>query len=678
MSAKNTIRPISTNGSSSAPTNGHLPPEKPATSVTCETNNHPVVPVRSSVWPRMAEQAAAYRLWLLGAGHLAIFTCSYWLAWLLRFDFSIPPDELAVLTATLPIVVAVKLVLFDLSGQLHGWWRYVTFADLTALFRVSLLSLCALAAVDFFIPSIRMPRSVLLLDCLLSITILGGSKSSLRLFREQFWPKFRHADYRKVLLVGQDESAAILAHQIHSHGRIKYRIVGLLLAGGPRDRHRFSDIPVIGTPEDVKEAAGRCQVREILVTTGVLAGPRLRRLLDDCAAEGLEAKIIRPIDDLVSGNHSIPVREIEINDLLRRDPVQLDLESIRGLVAGASVMVTGAGGSIGSEICRQLIRFQPGFLVLVDRAENGLFFIERELREASPGSRIVAAIADIGDDPRMRHLFETHRPQLVFHAAAHKHVPMMEANVGEAIKNNILGTRHLVDLAHEFKVKRFIMISTDKAVNPTSVMGATKQIAERYVHAMSQESDTAFIVVRFGNVLGSAGSVIPIFKEQIKRGGPITITDPRMTRFFMTIPEASQLVLQAAAMGKGYEIFVLDMGEPVKIVDLARDLIRLSGLPEDSIEIAYTGQRPGEKLFEELYLEDEATLPTSHPKVRAAAPRSYTVEEVDGCIEHLAASLRPSCTNDDLRAVLRTIIAEYNEPAREPTNGVILRPPVSA
>jgi len=614
---------------------------------------------RRNFWHRFVQQATEHRIWLLAAAHLLVFTFNYWLAWALRFDFTIPEDEVRNILLTLPIVLTIKLVLFELAGQLHGWWRYVTFADLTALFRVSLLSLCALALVDFFIPTLLVPRSVLLLDCLLSLVVLGGSKSSLRLFREQFWPKFRHADYRRALLVGHDESTAILAHQIHSHGRLKYRIVGLLLTDGPRDRRRFSDIPIIGAPEDVLASCARFHVQEILVTAGVLGGARLRQILDACTTAGLEAKIIRPVDDLVSGNQSVPVREIEINDLLRRDPVQLDMESIGELITGASVMITGAGGSIGSEICRQLVRFQPQVLVMVDRAENGLFFVERELRETTPCPRLVVSIADINDEPRMRQLFATHRPQLVFHAAAHKHVPMMEANVSEAIKNNVLGTNQLVNFAHEFRAQRFIFISTDKAVNPTSVMGATKQIAERYVHAMSQESDTAFIVVRFGNVLGSAGSVIPIFKEQIRRGGPITITDIRMTRFFMTIPEASQLVLQAAAMGKGHEIFVLDMGEPVKIVDLARDLIRLSGLPEHSIEITFTGLRPGEKLYEELYLDAEETLPTSHPKIRAACPRPWTVDEVQRAIDSLADSVARFATDDEMRSEIQSVVTEY-------------------
>ena len=327
------------------------------------------------------------------------------------------------------------------------------------------------------------------------------------------------------------------------------------------------------------------------------------------------------------------------------------------LIEGRSVMVTGAGGSIGSEICRQLLRFNPAALLLVGRGENRIFRVERKLHATHQAAVLQSCIADITNEPRMRQIFTRYRPEVVFHAAAHKHVPLMEMNVGEAIHNNVSGTRLIAELAEEFGVKNFVFISTDKAVHPTSVMGVTKQIAERFVHAMSQASSTCFTVVRFGNVLGSDGSVVPIFQEQIRRGGPITVTDPRMTRFFMTIPEASQLVLQAAAMGKGGEIFVLEMGEPVKIVDLARDLVRLSGLPEDSIEIAFTGIRPGEKLYEELYFDDEQTLPTAHPKLRAAHHRPYMLEEVRAKIATLEALIH--APEEEIRRKLCEIVQEY-------------------
>jgi FlaA1/EpsC-like NDP-sugar epimerase len=327
------------------------------------------------------------------------------------------------------------------------------------------------------------------------------------------------------------------------------------------------------------------------------------------------------------------------------------------MVEGQTVLVTGAGGSIGSEICRQLLRFRPGELLLLGRGENRIFAIERELLAQESFTTLRPLIGDITDQTRMRQIFAEHRPQLVFHAAAHKHVPLMEANVGEAVKNNMLGTKCVADLAHEYGADGFVLISTDKAVNPTSVMGATKHLAERYIHALSQVSETRFMAVRFGNVLGSAGSVVPVFQDQIRNGGPITVTDPRMVRYFMTIPEASQLVLQAAAMGQGGEIFVLDMGEPVRIVDLARDLIRLSGLDEASIEIEYSGVRPGEKLFEELYFDDESMLPTRHPKLRATQHRPFPFEEVQVVMQRLPEFVDES--SDTIRAYLKELVPEY-------------------
>jgi FlaA1/EpsC-like NDP-sugar epimerase len=379
--------------------------------------------------------------------------------------------------------------------------------------------------------------------------------------------------------------------------------------------------------------------------------------MNECQKCGLTLKIIPPIEEVLRGGSHIPARDIDITDLLRRAPVELDDASIGELLADRRVMVTGAGGSIGSEICRQVLRYNPSELILVGRGENRLFHIDMELRESYPSTRLHVLVGDVTDRVRMGQIFETYRPEIVFHAAAHKHVPMMENNAGEAVKNNVLGTKCVADLADEYDVKVFVLISTDKAVNPTSVMGTTKHLAERYVNALSSESTTQFVVVRFGNVLGSAGSVVPIFKSQIRRGGPITITDSKMTRYFMTIPEASQLVLQAASMGKGGEIYVLDMGEPVRILDLAQDMIRLSGLPQGSIEITSTGVRPGEKLYEELYFEEEQTLPTTHPKVRAAAHRLAEFAEVSRAIADLAdLTAQPAAV---IRAKLQELVPEY-------------------
>jgi len=617
---------------------------------------------------RAARRFLAPRVWLLGATHMAVFALAYWIAFLLRFDFQIPANHVDVMWRTLPWVVLVKLAIFFLLGHCEGWWAYVTFADLVALLRSSVLALFAIASLQYFVfgPQFYTPRGVLIIDCVGCVAILSGIRGSWRLYREQFWPIFSPHEQRPALLVGTDHATVMLAHQIQAYSESPYRIRGLLTTDSSEGGSRLGQFPILGKVEDICRIAWAGGVADVLVTAGTLPGVQLRKLMELCNQCGLKLKIIRRLEDRLSGDHRIPIRDIEISDLLRRAPVQLDTKIIGKLLEGRRVMVTGAGGSIGSEICRQVLRFNPAALILVGRGENRIFRIERRLQAAHPETTLAARIGDVTDPQRMRQIFAEFRPEVVFHAAAHKHVPLMEANVGEAVRNNICGTRRLADLAHEFRVQNFVFISTDKAVRPTSVMGVSKQIAERYVHALSQISSTRFTVVRFGNVLGSDGSVVPIFQEQIRRGGPITVTDPRMTRFFMTIPEASQLVLQAAAMGTGGEIFVLEMGEPVKIVDLARDLIRLSGLPEDAIEIMFTGVRPGEKLYEELYFEDEETLPTSHPKLRAAQHRPYYLNEVRQAIDDLEGLIHAPC--DQLRRRLHEIVAEYapSAPAAEP------------
>ena len=612
-------------------------------------------------------KTASFRVFLLGLGHSGLFVLAYWMAFCLRFDFAVPADSREVFWMTLPWVLAAKLAVFFFSGNYHGWWRYVTFADLVVLLRAAGLSLLVVAAVDHFSFSSHIPRVVLVLDCVVTVVALGSLRASWRLFREQVWPLFNPHDCRWALLIGADHSAGLLAHQIQSHAQTKYRIRGLLATDGESTGSHLGGIPIVGTAERLCELAAIHRTTDILVIAGSVPGNRLRQWMEACDAGGLTLKIIPPLQDLFDGDRRIPVRDIEINDLLHREPVQLDSRAVGTLLEGRTVMVTGAGGSIGSEICRQVLRFKPRQLVLVGRGENRIFFVERELQSCCTATTLWSCIGDITDVRRMRRLFEEHRPEVVFHAAAHKHVPLMEANAGEAIKNNVLGTRCLADLADETGVQNFVFISTDKAVNPANVMGASKQLAERYVHALSQESATRFTVVRFGNVLGSTGSVVPIFQEQIRRGGPITVTDLRMTRFFMTIPEASQLVLQAAAMGKGGEIFVLDMGEPIRIIDLARDLIRLSGLPEEAIEIVVTGTRPGEKLYEELYFGEEETLATSHPKLRAAYHRFDTKDEARQSIAELAALVDGQ--DESLLRKLHEVVPEFQSSPENRTHG---------
>ena len=386
-------------------------------------------------------------------------------------------------------------------------------------------------------------------------------------------------------------------------------------------------------------------------------------MFDECTDAGAEVKVIPAIDELLGEKNGeqkhVRLRSVEIKDLLRREPIRLDDTAVARLVAGRTVMVTGAGGSIGSEICRQVLRYHPARLLLVERGENSLFLVEQEFARLDPRPPFEPLIADIADEDRIDQIMADYKPAVIFHAAAHKHVPMMEWNPAEAIKNNCLGTRTLARLADKHGVAAFVSISTDKAVHPTSVMGCSKLIAERYVQALSKESQTKFIVVRFGNVLASNGSVVPIFQDQIRRGGPITVTHPDIERYFMMIPEASQLVLQAGAMGEGGEIFVLDMGESVKIVDLAHDLIALSGLADEDIDIEFTGLRPGEKLFEELYFDDESRLPTPHPKVFCAMHRPAELAEIEGVLEELREVLDDPA--DEVRRRLRKLVPEYRQ-----------------
>lgn len=577
------------------------------------------------------------RVYLLALVHVAAFAAIYFLAFALRFDFALPTDFGAMLRHTLLMVVFLKLVIFYLFGNFHGWWRYVTFADLAAIVRAATLSLLITAGADYFlISNLQIPRAILLLDWVLTILVLGGLRSGVRFSREHFWPLVRRTDHSKALFVGADESSAALVNRIHNDARLPFRIVGFIDADAKKTGSCLGGIKVLGGWSEIPRLAEENEVRHIVITSGSLPGPAMRALVKFCEDAQLTVRVLPALEDLLNGTSQIQLRDIDINDLLRREPVELDSAAIGVLLKNKTIMVTGAGGSIGSEICRQIIKFHPQRLLLVEKAENSLFYIERELQALQASCSLHPCIADILDRPRMANLFAEYHPDVVFHAAAHKHVPLMEVNVGEAVKNNVLGTKLLADLAHESGVASFVLISTDKAVNPTSVMGVSKQLAERYVHALSQESSTRFVAVRFGNVLGSAGSVVPIFQNQIRRGGPITITDPRMTRYFMTIPEASQLVLQAGAMGRGGEIFVLAMGQPVKILDLAEDLIRLSGLATDAIEIVFTGIRPGEKLFEELYSSEEHTLETLHPKLRAANHRQCTISKISEEIRTLA------------------------------------------
>lgn len=583
--------------------------------------------------------ATSSQVWLHSAILLLLFLAIYWMAFLLRFDFEVPEHWVGVFLHSALWFVGVKWLVFTWARAHQSWKQHVTFGDLICLVQAVMAAGLVLAAIDYLVVPGQVPRAVIILDGMLTLLVSGGLLSAGRWFREQLRPVILPQQSRRALLVAGDPSTGLLGQQINSHAKLDYRICGIVSTNVREARRRHGWLRVLGHIRDVREIARRRRACDVLAVAGSMSGRRMRWLMTTCERAELNLKIIPPLQDLFNGGRSIPLRGIEIGDLLRRSPVQLDNQAIRDFVAGRRLLVTGAGGSIGSEICRQVMRFHPSELVLLGRGENRIFQIESELRPLAGSTRLIPTIACITDATRMRQVFESHRPEVVFHAAAHKHVPLMEGNVGEALKNNVGGTMTLVDLADEYDVRSLVAISTDKAVNPTSVMGATKQLAERYIRALSPRSATRLVSVRLGNVLASAGSVVPLFQEQLRRGGPITVTSPEMTRYFMTIPEASQLVLQAGAMRHG-ELFVLDMGDPVRILDLARDLITLSGLPPESVDIRISGIRPGEKLHEELFGDGERRLPTSHAKLHLAQvdPSSQDLDIEERLLELVSAA----------------------------------------
>lgn len=609
--------------------------------------------------------------------HAVVFGLVYWFSYNLRSGFVLEHQEWVTLLVTLPGIVVIKLCAFYYLGHCHRSWYSVSFSDLVSLFHAATLSTLVILAINgLMIVQLHPPRGVFVIDWALTILVLGGLQAIKRLSREELGPRLWRSGYRKALIVGANQSGETLARHLLSDRRLKYQPVGYLDNDPARIGSTLGGIAVWGAPSQAPRIAGRLGVEDVLVISGVLTGTELRSLMEDCRATGITLKVIPAYDDLLAANYLPQIRDVDIDDLLRREPVQLDSEEIGSLIGGRTVLVTGAGGSIGSEICRQVLKFRPKTLVMVERAENSLFQVEQEFRALRTESQVVPCIADITDRDRIGQILRQHRPAVVFHAAAHKHVPMMEYNPGEAIKNNVLGTRMLAELSDENGVQEFVMISTDKAVNPTSIMGVSKQLAERFVHAFSEKAGTKFVVVRFGNVLASNGSVVPIFQDQIRRGGPITVTHPEIERFFMTIPEASQLVLQAAAMGKGGEIFVLDMGESVRIVDLARDLIRLSGLQEDDIEIVFTGLRPGEKLYEELYFDDEERQSTPHPKLFVAYHRPYTLADVEQAIGQVGQLMH--APPEILRRKIKELVAEYSDTSAASSNPAHLPPPAKS
>ncbi len=551
------------------------------------------------------------------------------LALSLRLDADAWASPFRVGLAVFTVVsLIVKLRVFYRLGMYRRYWRYASMDELYII-TLAVGTACGVLSVTFFvgralnlIDETWLPRSVPLLDSLFTLIVVGGTRFSMRALEtaRRMHGTGNVPDKKRVLVVGAGDSGLMMVREMRGNPGVKLDPVGFV-DDDPRKRGAsIYGVPVLGRHTELPTLVAEHHIQEVIIAMPTAPGSVIREIVRLCEAANVSSKIMPGMDDLLTGRVGINhLRNVDIEDLLRREPVQIDTAEVARLLSGACVLITGGGGSIGSELCRQIARCGPGHLIVLGHGENSLFDVENELRLKWPALTLSLVVADIRDVPRMRAVFERARPQIVFHAAAHKHVPLMESNIEDAVTNNIGGTLNLVQLSEQFGVEQFVLISSDKAVNPTNVMGATKRMAEMIVQAAARRTGRPYVAVRFGNVLGSRGSVVPTFREQIARGGPVTITHPDVTRYFMTIPEAVQLVLQASALGTpgaSGEVFVLDMGEPVKIIDLARDLIELSGLEVGrDIEIVFTGLRPGDKLFEELVVAGEEYQPTRHAKI---------------------------------------------------------------
>jgi FlaA1/EpsC-like NDP-sugar epimerase len=599
---------------------------------------------------------------------LVLYSCvlyaSWWLAHELRFDFDIWPPYRETCIAYGPLVVLLQLLFLYVFGQFAGLLSYFSVPDLRRIFLSSSAS-SLLLFLAYYGASFKVaPRGVILTDFVLSFTGLATIRLAFRLIRERYLsPEARsHRTARRVGIIGAGDVGANLAHDLMAKRGLGLLPVAFFDDDKSKWRSRVHDIPVVGPPESLLDQKLNLELEEAIIAMPTAPAKRIGEVVKILQRARLKFETVPSVDQLATGKVKVSqLRSVEIQDLLGRKQVQVDTDNIRTILTNRVVLVTGAGGSIGSELCRQIATFNPKRLLLVDQSEVQLFPIEQELIEAGYRGIILPLVADILDAPRMCHIFKRFVPEVIFHAAAHKHVPMMEGQPSEAIKNNAFGTARLAEMALEFSVERFVMISSDKAINPTNVMGVTKRLAEIFIQALyaKHPERTKFMAVRFGNVLGSSGSVIPIFNRQIAAGGPVKVTHPEVTRYFMTIPEACGLVLQSGAQGSGGEIFVLDMGQPVKIVDLARQLIELSGLkPDEDIEIEFVGLRPGEKLFEELSYEGENITPTNHPKIMRFVCQPEPLDEVRVSLEGLAAQLHDAEPNQ-LKLALKRIVPEY-------------------
>ena len=565
-----------------------------------------------------------YRRPLIILTHFLLVGLAYALSFYLRFDFSLPLAYRPIFFKTLPVIIVIKLMVFYYMGIYYGLWRYVSIGDLWQIIKACAIStLIFVLAIVFFQGIPGFPRSILIIDLLLSVGLIAGVRFFTRLLRERFKPSLLHKK-SNTLIIGAGQAGILMLKECRNNPRIGLDVRGFIDDDPSKSRQSIYGVRVWGARKDIPEVVIKLGIEVIILAIPSAKGEVIRDILSYCQIPNVRIKIVPDLEKIISGKFEINPRDVHPEDLLGREVVKINEHEISSYVANKKILVTGAGGSIGSELCRQLAGFSPREIVLLDHNENDVYFLELELNKKFPQIKFITVIGDIKDIGLLKHLFVKYSPQVVFHSAAHKHVPLMQENSVAAVKNNILGSRNLIYASNHYKVERFVLISTDKAVNPINIMGMTKRIAEMILQAKARNSRTKFMAVRFGNVIGSAGSVVPLFKRQIESGGPVTVTHPEAERYFMSIREAVSLVLQAGALGKGGEIFILDMGEQIKIVEIAKNLIGLSGLTlGKDILIEFVGLREGEKLSEELLLNIEKGRVTKNKKIYMTEPNHF-------------------------------------------------------